>query len=225
MNLLLQLLIAGCICFPHRSSRIIETPMPSSPDFAVLILLVLLLFGPKKLPELARQFGKLMADFRRASNEFRTQMEDELRLSEQADRQKKIAAAEAATPAPILDPAQAIEAESVYANQNQPSLDSASDAASQYPLDSALQTPLESTYESISESASESTPESIPETAPAPLPIATSGELSILPPSTGLPIANSAQLPFSEGLPAESAAQASVPAHEPAAHQAEALHG
>jgi sec-independent protein translocase protein TatB len=209
--------------------------MPSSPDFAVLILLVLLLFGPKKLPELARQFGKLMADFRRASNEFRSQMEDELRLSEQADRQKKIAAAEAATPAlpatqaiesaPILDPAQAIEAESVYANQNQPSLDSASDAASQYPLDSALQTPLESTYESISESASESTPESIPETAPAPLPIATSGELSILPPSTGLPIANSAQLPFSEGLPAESAAQASVPAHEPAAHQAEALHG
>ena len=52
--------------------------MPSFPDSAVLILLVLLLFGPKKLPELARQFGKLMADFRRASNEFRSQMEDEL---------------------------------------------------------------------------------------------------------------------------------------------------
>ena len=61
--------------------------MPSFPDSAVLILLVLLLFGPKKLPELARQFGKLMADFRRASNEFRTQMEVELSLSEQADRQ------------------------------------------------------------------------------------------------------------------------------------------
>ena len=73
--------------------------MPSFPDSAVLILLVLLLFGPKKLPELARQFGKLMADFRRASNEFRTQMEDELRLSEQADRQKQIATAEAAAPA------------------------------------------------------------------------------------------------------------------------------
>ena len=70
----------------------------------------------------------------------------------------------------------------------------------------------------------------MPETAPVPLPIATSGELSILPPSTGLPIANSAQLPFPEDLPAESAAQASVPdleppAHESAAHQAEALNG
>jgi len=54
--------------------------------------------------------------------------------------------------------------------------------------------------------------------------------LSILPPSTGLPIATSAQLPFPEDLPAKSAAQASVPdleppAHEPAAHQAEALNG
>jgi sec-independent protein translocase protein TatB len=209
--------------------------MPSSPDFAVLILLVLLLFGPKKLPELARQFGKLMADFRRASNEFRTQMEDELRLSEQADRQKKIAATEAAAPAtPAIeaanDPAQTVDAESAYAMKNQPSLDSTSDASSQYPLDSAHQTPLESTYESISDLASESTPESMPETAPVPLPIATSGELSILPPSTGLPIANSAQLPFPEDLPAESAAQASVPdleppAHESAAHQAEALNG
>jgi len=63
--------------------------MPSFPDSAVLILLVLLLFGPKKLPELARQFGKLMADFRRASNEFRSQMEDELRISEQADARSR----------------------------------------------------------------------------------------------------------------------------------------
>jgi sec-independent protein translocase protein TatB len=204
--------------------------MPSFPDSAVLILLVLLLFGPKKLPELARQFGKLMADFRRASNEFRSQMEDELRISEQADRQKKIAATEAAAPAtPAIEAAndtdQTIDAESAYATKNQPSLDSASDAESQYPLDSAQQTPLESTYESISDLASESTPESMPDTAPAPLPIATSGEFSILPPSTGLPIATSAQLPFPEDLPAESAAQASVPAREPAAHQAEALNG
>jgi sec-independent protein translocase protein TatB len=204
--------------------------MPSSPDFAVLILLVLLLFGPKKLPELARQFGKLMADFRRASNEFRTQMEDELRLSEQVDRQKKIAATEASAPAtPAIeaahDPAQTVDAESAYATKYQPSLDSASDSASQYPLDSALDTPFDSTYESISDLASESTPEFMPETAPAPLPIATSGELSILPPSTGLPIANSAPDPLPEALPVESAAQASVPAPEPAAHQAEALNG
>jgi TatA/E family protein of Tat protein translocase len=72
--------------------------MPGLPDTAVIVLLALLLFGPKKLPVLARQLGKLMADFRRASNEFRTQMEEELRISEQADRQNQIAAIEAAAP-------------------------------------------------------------------------------------------------------------------------------
>jgi len=72
--------------------------MPGFEDSAVIILLALLLFGPKKLPELARQLGKLMADFRRASSEFRTQMEDELRISEQAERQKQLAASPASVP-------------------------------------------------------------------------------------------------------------------------------
>jgi len=73
--------------------------MPSFLDSGVIVVLALLLFGPKKLPVLARQLGKLMADFRRASNEFRTQMEEELRISEQSDRQKQLAKIEAATPA------------------------------------------------------------------------------------------------------------------------------
>lgn len=67
-------------------------------DSAVIFFIALLLFGPKKLPELARQIGKLMGEFRRASNDFRMQMEDELRISEQAERQKQIAAIEAAAP-------------------------------------------------------------------------------------------------------------------------------
>src|SRR5947209_971303 len=77
--------------------------MPSLGDSAFILILALVLFGPKKLPELARQLGKLMGEFRRASNEFRMQMEEELRLSEQAEQQKKIAAMEAAAPvAPAL---------------------------------------------------------------------------------------------------------------------------
>ena len=58
---------------------------------------------PKKLPELARQLGKLMGEFRRASNEFRMQMDEELRISDQAEQQKKIAAMEAAAP-PVIPP-------------------------------------------------------------------------------------------------------------------------
>lgn len=59
-------------------------------DSIFIFGLMLVLFGPKKLPEIARQAGKLMMEFRRASNDFKMQMEDELRAAEQADRQKKI---------------------------------------------------------------------------------------------------------------------------------------
>lgn len=43
-----------------------------------LFFLALLIFGPKKLPEIARQLGKMMNEFRRASNEFRSQIEAEI---------------------------------------------------------------------------------------------------------------------------------------------------
>ena len=59
-------------------------------DSIFIFGLMLVLFGPKKLPEIARQAGKLMMEFRRASNDFKMQMEDELRAAEQADRQKKM---------------------------------------------------------------------------------------------------------------------------------------
>ncbi len=61
-------------------------------DSIFIFGLMLVLFGPKKLPEIARQAGKLMMEFRRASNEFKMQMEDELRAAEQAERQKKLEA-------------------------------------------------------------------------------------------------------------------------------------
>jgi sec-independent protein translocase protein TatB len=43
-----------------------------------LFLLALLIFGPKKLPEIGRQIGKMLNEFRRASNEFRSQIESEI---------------------------------------------------------------------------------------------------------------------------------------------------
>jgi sec-independent protein translocase protein TatB len=43
-----------------------------------LFLLALLVFGPKKLPEIGRQIGKMLNEFKRASNEFRSQIESEI---------------------------------------------------------------------------------------------------------------------------------------------------
>lgn len=43
-----------------------------------LFFLALIIFGPKKLPEIARQAGRILAELRRASNEFRSQIETEI---------------------------------------------------------------------------------------------------------------------------------------------------
>jgi len=48
-------------------------------EMLFLFFLALLIFGPKKLPEIGRQIGRGLAEFKRASNEFRTQIEDEVR--------------------------------------------------------------------------------------------------------------------------------------------------
>jgi sec-independent protein translocase protein TatB len=68
-------------------------------DTIFIFCLALIIFGPKKLPEIGRQIGKLMVEFRRASNEFKMQIEEELRASDEAERQKEITAATTMLPA------------------------------------------------------------------------------------------------------------------------------
>jgi sec-independent protein translocase protein TatB len=58
-------------------------------DSLILMVMALVVFGPRRLPQIGRQIGKLMYEFRKASNDFKFQMEEELRLSEEADRRKK----------------------------------------------------------------------------------------------------------------------------------------
>jgi TatA/E family protein of Tat protein translocase len=64
-------------------------------DYTFIFVLALILFGPKKLPEMARQLGKLLAEFRRASNEFKFQIQEELRTMEEEERKKKLAESQA----------------------------------------------------------------------------------------------------------------------------------
>ena len=48
------------------------------PEMIFLFLLALLIFGPRKLPEVGRQIGRALNEFKRASNEFRSQIETEI---------------------------------------------------------------------------------------------------------------------------------------------------
>src|SRR5258707_15298287 len=74
--------------------------MLSVPHMIVVFLVVLVVFGPQKLPELARTLGKLMAEFRKASTDFKGAFEEEMRDLERqarlAEVRKKTAEAESA---------------------------------------------------------------------------------------------------------------------------------
>jgi Tat protein translocase TatB subunit len=52
------------------------------PEVILLFIAALLLFGPRRLPEIGRTLGKTVADFRRATSEFRMNLEREVRMDE-----------------------------------------------------------------------------------------------------------------------------------------------
>ncbi len=58
-------------------------------EMLFIFLLALVVFGPKRLPELARQFGKIMAEFKRATNDFKYQIENEIEQMEVQQRNEE----------------------------------------------------------------------------------------------------------------------------------------
>jgi sec-independent protein translocase protein TatB len=78
-------------------------------DTVVLFVLALLLFGPKKLPGIARQVGKALNEFKRASNEFKAQIESEISQLEYQERQKKEKEEEQKILPPAAPPADSVQ--------------------------------------------------------------------------------------------------------------------
>src|SRR5262249_52565696 len=72
------------------------------PELIIIFVIALIIFGPRKLPELGRSLGKSLAEFKRASNELKSTLEEEIRIDEQ-----RSAAAAAARAAPAETPPRA----------------------------------------------------------------------------------------------------------------------
>lgn len=53
------------------------------PELVIIFVIALIVFGPRKLPDLGRSLGKSIAEFKRASNELKSTLEEEIRLEEQ----------------------------------------------------------------------------------------------------------------------------------------------
>ncbi len=53
------------------------------PELIIIFVIALIIFGPRKLPDLGKSLGKSIAEFKRASNELRNTLEDEIRVEEQ----------------------------------------------------------------------------------------------------------------------------------------------
>jgi len=70
------------------------------PEIVVILVIALIFFGPRKLPELGRSLGRTMNEFKKASNELRSTLEDEIRVEEQKDQRAK-----AETERPAVAPA------------------------------------------------------------------------------------------------------------------------
>ena len=53
------------------------------PELLIILTLALIIFGPRKLPELGRSLGKSLGEFKRASNELRNTLDEEIRIEEE----------------------------------------------------------------------------------------------------------------------------------------------
>ena len=97
------------------------------PEMIVIFVIALLVFGPRKLPELGRSLGKSLGEFKRASNELRNTLEEEVRVEEQREATQRVAAP-AEPPVgprpvdpPVVDaPAEGIAAEDIAAGDVTP---------------------------------------------------------------------------------------------------------
>jgi sec-independent protein translocase protein TatA len=71
------------------------------PELVIILVIALIIFGPRKLPELGKSLGKSINEFKKASTELQNTLEQEIKLEEQKD--EKARAASVTPPPTVLD--------------------------------------------------------------------------------------------------------------------------
>ena len=98
------------------------------PELFLIMVVALIVFGPKKLPEIGKSLGRMMNEFKKASSEFRQTLEDEV----EADKRRETARIEAPvnTSATVIEPATAhvVEPEPIPVAAHEPSPDAVHEA-------------------------------------------------------------------------------------------------
>jgi sec-independent protein translocase protein TatA len=90
------------------------------PEILLILVVALIVFGPRKLPELGKSLGQSLAQFRRASEDFKRQWEDEVVLER---RRIESPRPSAATESSVEEVAASTEAEVEAARPEEPSAD------------------------------------------------------------------------------------------------------
>jgi sec-independent protein translocase protein TatB len=128
------------------------------PELFLILVVALIVFGPRKLPEIGKSLGRMMGEFRRASNEFRRTIEDEVEAEKLREATKievpSLLSPPAETP-PVHGPATASLAEA--------------------PPTSSTESASTSSSETPAASSSEASPTRTGETSPTPLAEARAG--------------------------------------------------
>jgi TatA/E family protein of Tat protein translocase len=66
------------------------------PELVLIFAVALLLFGPRKMPQIGKSIGRALGEFRRASNEFKRTIEDEVAADEIKEVERELKGIESA---------------------------------------------------------------------------------------------------------------------------------
>lgn len=74
------------------------------PELIIILVIALIIFGPRKLPELGKSLGRSLNEFKKASNDLQNTLEQEIKIEEQKETAAKVKAEQATASAAFDEP-------------------------------------------------------------------------------------------------------------------------